>query len=416
MNAEIVAIGSELLLGQIVDSNSAWIAQRLAENGVNLFYKTVVGDNRSRMLEIISHALDRADVVITTGGIGPTQDDLTREVVAKTTGRRIVVDPESLKELDERFRKRGFILTKNNESQAEIPEGARVIKNPNGTAPAFIVEDGRGTIISLPGVPFEMKWLIENEVLPYLRSKFNLSEVIHYKVLKVADLGESNVDHLIGHLIASLSNPTVGVLAHPGQVDVRIAARAKNVEAAAAIIAPIEAQIRSLLGDHVFAQDNETIEDVVGGLLRGIGLSISTYEDISGGSVAGAVSQAAGDLFMQGVTVNSNEARERLLKSAGGETTFRSDKERATALARAVRRTSGAALGIAVHGLLEDDNQTENLGRGETYIALVGDQVKEDRHTRSAGRGRPDRRRAAMQALSLLRSSLSSAQQVRIST
>ena len=416
MNAEIVAIGSELLLGQIVDSNSAWIAQRLAENGVNLFYKTVVGDNRSRMLEIISHALDRADVVITTGGIGPTQDDLTREVVAKTTGRHIVVDSESLKELDERVRKRGFILTKNNESQAEIPEGAHVIKNPNGTAPAFVVEDKRGIIISLPGVPFEMKWLIENEVLPYLRSKFDLSEVIHYKVLKVADLGESNVDHLIGHLIASLSNPTVGVLAHPGQVDVRIAARAKNVEAAAAIIAPIEAQIRSLLGDHIFAQDNETIEDVVGGLLRRHSLSISTYEDVSGGSVAGAVSQAAGDLFMQGITVNSDEARERLLKSAGGGTTFRSDKERAEALARAVCRTSGSALGIAVHGLLDDDNQTENLGRGETYIALVGDQVKEDRHTRSAGRGRPDRRRAAMQALSLLRSSLSSAKQVRTST
>ena len=174
MNAEIVAIGSELLLGQIVDTNSTWIAQRLAENGVNLFYKTTVGDNLGRMTGILSSALERADVVITTGGIGPTQDDLTREAVASVTNRKIVTDPQSLEEINQRFRRRGFILTKNNEKQATVPEGATVIRNPNGTAPAFLVEDPRGVIISVPGVPFEMKWLIENEIIPYLRQKFEL--------------------------------------------------------------------------------------------------------------------------------------------------------------------------------------------------------------------------------------------------
>ena len=228
MNAEIVAIGSELLLGQIVDSNSAWIAQRLADSGVNLFYKTVVGDNEDRMVAILDQALDRADVVITTGGIGPTRDDLTRQAVARVTGRKVVTDPGSLVELRERFQKRGFILTKNNERQAQIPEGARVIKNPTGTAPAFLVEDERGVVISVPGVPVEMKWLIDNEVLPYLKKRFGLSQVIHYRVLKVSDVGESSVDHLIGHLIAESANPTVGVLAHPGQAHVRVTDRAAD--------------------------------------------------------------------------------------------------------------------------------------------------------------------------------------------
>ena len=236
MNAEIVAIGSELLLGQIVDTNSAWIAQRFADNGIDLMYVSTVGDSRTRMRDTLKRAHGRSQVVITTGGIGPTRDDLTREIVAEVMGRRVVVDEESLLELEERFRKRGFILTKNNERQAEIPEGAGIFRNPNGTAPAFFVEDDGGVIISLPGVPFEMKWLIDNEVLPYIKTKFNVTDVIQYRVLKVADLGESNVDHLIGHLISDSSNPGVGTMAHPGQVDVRIAARAGSEAEADALI------------------------------------------------------------------------------------------------------------------------------------------------------------------------------------
>jgi len=406
MNAEIVAIGSELLLGQIVDSNSAFIGQRLAENGINLFYKTVVGDNLERMEAIVHSALERADVVITTGGIGPTQDDLTREVVAAVTGRKVVVHPESLRELEERFRRRGFIPTKNNERQAEIPEGARVIKNPNGTAPAFLVEDPRGVIVCVPGVPFEMKWLIDNEVLPYLRDRFGLSEVIHYRLLKVSDLGESNVDHLVGHLIASSSNPTVGVLAHPGIVDVRIAARAADREEAERLIAPVEEEVYGLLGDNVFARDEETMESVVGGLLREKRASISTYEDLSAGTVADTFQDAAGDLFVQGVTVNSADAQQRLA-TAGGENLASDDGLAcARSLARAVRAISGADIGLAVHAVEEAKQLAENLGRGETYVALEGDGVQASRQVHSAGRGRPDRRRAAVHALSVVRRAL----------
>jgi nicotinamide-nucleotide amidase len=191
VNAEIVAIGSELLLGQIVNTNSAWMAQCLAGIGVNLFYKTIVGDNAGRRREIISRALERSDVVITSGGIGPTEDDLTREIVAEVTGRELVLDPSLLQQIEERFRKRGFIMTKNNEKQAYIPAGSIPVENPNGTAPSFIVEDPQGVIISLPGVLFEMEWLFDHRVIPYLREKFDLREMIVSRVLKIAEIGET---------------------------------------------------------------------------------------------------------------------------------------------------------------------------------------------------------------------------------
>lgn len=406
MNAEIVSIGSELLLGQIVDTNASWIAQRLAEAGVNLFYKTTVGDNMDRMVEVLDRALDRSDVVVTGGGIGPTQDDLTREAIAKVTGRKVVTDPGSLLELRERFQKRGFILTKNNERQAQIPDGAIVVRNPNGTAPAFIVETDRGVTISLPGVPFEMKWLVENEVIPYLREKFGLTQMIHYRILKVADLGESAVDDRIGHLIAESANPTVGVLAHPGQVDVRIAALAKSIDEANGLIDVVDTEVRELLGDHIFGVDDETIESIIGKLVAESKATVATCEDLSGGAVAAAIQEAAGPAFLESAIANTNDALEKIARAGGENPPFEDGAERAAALARAIRQTSGATYGIAVHGVEEGDQRTENLGRGETYIVVSGPNGERARHVRSAGRGAPDRRRAAMGTLSLFRREL----------
>ena len=406
MNAEIVSIGSELLLGQIVDTNASWIAQRLAEAGVNLFYKTTVGDNMDRMVEVLDRALDRSDIVVTGGGIGPTQDDLTREAIAKVTGRKVVTDPGSLLELRERFQKRGFILTKNNERQAQIPDGAIVVRNPNGTAPAFIVETDRGVTISLPGVPFEMKWLVENEVIPYLREKFGLTQMIHYRILKVADLGESAVDDRIGHLIAESANPTVGVLAHPGQVDVRIAALAKSIDEANGLIDVVDTEVRELLGDHIFGVDDETIESVIGKLVAESKATVATCEDLSGGAVAAAIQEAAGPAFLESAIANTNDALEKIARAGGENPPFEDGAERAAALARAIRQTSGATYGIAVHGVEEGDQRTENLGRGETYIVVSGPNGERARHVRSAGRGAPDRRRAAMGTLSLFRREL----------
>ena len=407
VNVEIVSIGSELLLGQIVDTNSAWISQRLAENGANVYYKSCVGDNLNRMTEVLRIALERADVVITGGGIGPTQDDLTREAVADVFDVDIVTDPDSLTELHERFQNRGFILTKNNERQAQIPDGATVIRNPNGTAPAFMVESDKGTIISLPGVPFEMKWLITNEIIPYLQDKYDLGETIHYRVLKVADLGESAVDHLIGHLIAESSNPTVGVLARPGQVDVRIAARAPSVDAAKELILPMEHQVRDLLGEHVFGVDEETIESVIGAMLREREATVAVYEDLSAGAVSDSMRTAAGNRFLEAIVANTDLPGDRLIGAQNGNEI--SGEQRAIALARAIREHSGASIGIAVHGITESaetENSAVNLGRGDTYIVICDAEKTEIRHVRSAGSGAPDRRRAAMYAFGTLRQHL----------
>ena len=405
-NAEIVAIGSELLLGQIVDTNSAWMADRLTGLGVDLFYKTVVGDNPGRMEEVIGRALDRSDIVITGGGLGPTRDDLTREVIARVTGRPLVRDPDLVQEIHTRFRSRGLILTANNERQADIPQGAVPIHNPNGTAPAFLVEDPRGVVIALPGVPHELKWLFDHEVSPRLRQRFQLDHVIVYRVLKVSSMGESHVDHLIGHLITESTNPTVGVLAHPGQVDVRIAAKAPDRAEAAGLIAPVEEQVRKLLGRHVFAADRESMEDSVGELLRRAGLQIAVYEDITGGMVAERFQMADPDRLVEGIIAGGPDSAQRLLEAAGADGSVSDPELRTQELARALRTVCRADLGLTVHGIPDPEDQSRNLAKGQSFFCVTDGRTMETRSFGMAGRGRPDRTRMSLYALDLVRMSL----------
>ncbi len=405
-SAELVAIGSELLLGQIVDTNSAWMAQRLTGLGVNLFHTSVVGDNPARMADVIDRALDRADIVICGGGLGPTQDDITREVIAEVTGRELVLDKDLLETIDRMFRSRGFLMTKNNERQAFIPDGSIAIHNPNGTAPSFAVEDQRGVVFSLPGVPFELKWLFDNEVVPYIRKRYGLSEVITYRVLKVAQLGESNVDDLIGHLIAGSSNPTVGVLAHPGQVDVRIAAKASSVEEAAKLIEPVEQEVRDLLGGHVFAIDGDKMEDVVGRLLAERNLTIASYEDVTHGMVAERMQEATPERFIEAVVANGFGPIRRLLESNDADGALADPPALADGLAMAVRAQAQADLGVAVHGVPDPDDRAENLAKGQTYISVTDGSNVRRRTFNLSGRGRPDRTRISLDALALVRSAL----------
>jgi nicotinamide-nucleotide amidase len=375
VNAEIVVIGSELLLGQIVDTNSAWMAQRLAEIGVNLFYKTTVGDNAGRMHEIIGRALERSDVVITSGGIGPTEDDLTREIVAEVTGRELILDPTLLQQIEERFRQRGFIMTRNNEKQAYIPTGSIPIENPNGTAPSFIVEEPHGVIISLPGVPFEMKWLFDQRVIPYLREKFDLREMIVSRVLKVAEIGESSVDDRIGHLIRHSANPTVGVLAHPGQVDVRISVKTESLEKAKELIAPVEQEVRTTFGHHVFAVDNETMEEVVGKLLQAKGMSIAVIEDLTGGMIAQRLQQAARESLAEAMIAHTEEPLRRVLRHSRQpqrvEDLLHNDAALTEELAYGIRIHSQADLGLAVRAIPDRTRTTQNLSPGTTYMAVA---------------------------------------------
>jgi nicotinamide-nucleotide amidase len=362
------------------------------------------------MKDVIGRALDRADFVITSGGLGPTQDDLTREVIAEVCGRRLLRDPGLLDQIDRRFRRRGMIMTPNNERQADIPEGAIPVENPNGTAPSFIVEHEKGIVYALPGVPHEMKWLFENEVVPYLRRRFDLTEVILSRVLKVADLGESSVDDRIGHLMASLSNPTVGVLAHPGQVDVRITAKSNNEDEARVLIDPVEAEVRELLGRHLFGTDEQTMEDVVGALLREKGITVAVYEDVTAGMVAERVLRAAGDRFIEGVVANGTASMKRVLDpslEAHQLAYLLRDRSLLTPeLARAIMVRSQADMGVAVHVVPEGDPLVENLGTGKTFMSVATASGRRNRVYQTAGRGVPDRTRASLNALDLLRTTL----------
>jgi nicotinamide-nucleotide amidase len=408
--AEIVAIGSELLLGQIVDTNSAWMAQRLTALGVNLYFKSVVGDNPARMKEVLMRAVERADIVITSGGIGPTQDDLTREIVAEVTGRRLVQDAGMLAQVEQHFRRRGRPMTPNNLRQSYMPEGAIPIKNPNGTAPSFIVEDPRAVICSLPGVPVEMKWLFENEIEPYLRMKFNLAEVIHYRVLKIIGIGESAVDDKVGHLIANSSNPTVGVLALPGQVDVRIAAKAANREETMRLIEPVEAEVRELLGTAIFAADDETMEHVVGNLLRTQKKTVAMCEDLTCGQLADRLHSAGTDCFAAGFICSSDASIRALVKnvrdSANVDVLIKDPVALTDELARAARELSGADFGLALHAIADPTSKIQNLASGQAYVSLTNGKKFLRRESATAGRGAYDRTRMTLNALDLLRTAL----------
>ncbi len=263
MRGEIVTIGSELLLGQIVDSNAAFIARQLAAIGLDLHFKTTVGDNLGRLVDVLTLALSRSDVVITTGGIGPTADDVTREAVAQATGCPLEFSPALMERIEAFFRARGLGPSPSNQKQAYIPRGAVPIPNPVGTAPGFIVHVGARAVVTLPGVPREMEHLLTTEVIPYLRDRYHLSGLIQSRILRVCGLGESRVGETLKDFMETGSNPTVGTMAHLGQVDVRIAAKGRTGEEAWALIAPVEQEIRRRLGDLIFGVDHETLEGVV---------------------------------------------------------------------------------------------------------------------------------------------------------
>jgi len=285
MKAETISIGTELLLGQLTDTNAVWIAERLSEVGVDLYFRTTVGDNVGRIADAIQHALTRADIVITTGGLGPTVDDVTREAVAQAIGRDLVLDENLLAQIQRLFAKWGRTMSANNVRQAYIPRGATPIENPVGTAPVFIVEHQGKYIVSLPGVPREMKYLMETRILPWLREKTQGEWIILSKTLRTCAVGESQVDEKIADLETS-PNPTVGLLAHPGQTDVRITAKARTRAEAEALIQAMEARVRERLGDWIYGEGNETVEEVVARLLAARHWRIAIAETNTAGKIA----------------------------------------------------------------------------------------------------------------------------------
>jgi len=306
-SAEIITIGTELLLGEIVDTNARFIARKLRDAGIDLYRTTTVGDNLNRIAEIIQQSMQRCDIVITTGGLGPTVDDPTRAAVAQALGVESEYHPELWQQIQSRFKRLGREPTDNNRRQAFIPQGAKAYENPVGTAPIFISEYMSKVVIALPGVPSEMEYLMTHTILPYLQSHFNMLSVIKTRILHTVGVGESQIDDCIGDL-EQLTNPTVGLAAHSGQVDVRITVKADSDRTAEQLIEPVEATLRARLGEWIYGTDQETLEEVSLRSLSQKNWTFTVLEAGLGGYMVRRLANAKGPFLAGQVLVTAKDA------------------------------------------------------------------------------------------------------------
>ena len=356
MRCEIVGVGTELLLGQIVNTNAAWIGQRLADVGWDCLRHTAVGDNEGRIAEAIREALARADAVIVTGGLGPTQDDVTREAIAAVAGVRLVRDPAIERWLEERFAGFGVRrMARMNLRQADVPEGARTIDNPRGTAPGLVLEVGGKPVYAVPGVPREMEGMLERVVLPDLAARAGEGRAIVSRTLRTAGIGESRVAERLTPLWDAAEGVTMAYLASAGEVRVRLTAVGHTRDEALARIAPVEAAARAELGTAVYGADDEALEQVVGRLLREWGLSLATAESLTGGLLGGRITTVPGasDYYRGGLVAYATEAKAGLLGVEQGLLDEHGPVSEpvAAAMAEGARRAFDAGAGLATTGV-----------------------------------------------------------------
>jgi nicotinamide-nucleotide amidase len=370
-SAEIITIGTEMLLGDLVDTNTAWLSSRLATLGVGVYRHTTVGDNRERIVGALGEAAARADLVISTGGLGPTSDDLTNECLAVVSGRGMVEYPEAREHVDEMFRKFGRKPTANNYKQALFPEGTELIPNPLGTAMGALLEVDGTLFATLPGVPSEMKRMFEDTLEPLIRARTDGS--IISRTLWFAGIGESALAEQVQDFLDA-TDPTVAPLAGQGKVRLRITTRAATQEEAEEKIAPVEKEILSRLGDYYFGEDDETLESTVGRLLKGSGDTLGLAESCTGGLLAKRLTDIAGSstYLKEGLVTYSNESKERLLgvphelimeHGAVSEPVAREMAER-------VRKLAGADYGLSVTGIAGPDGGTEEKPVGLVFVGL----------------------------------------------
>jgi nicotinamide-nucleotide amidase len=370
-SAEIVTIGTEMLLGDLVDTNTAWLSARLAALGVGVYRHTTVGDNRERIVAALEEAASRADLVITTGGLGPTSDDLTNECLSVVTDREMVEYPEARKHVNEMFRRFGRKPTLNNYKQALFPEGTEPIPNPLGTAMGGLLEADGTTFATLPGVPSEMKRMFEETLEPLIRTRSEGSIVS--RTLWFAGIGESALAEQVQDFLDA-TDPTVAPLAGQGKVRLRITTRAATQSEAEAKIAPVEKEILSRLDDYFFGEDDETLESAVGRLLEERGATLALAESCTGGLLAKRLTDIAGSsaYFKEGLVTYSNESKERWLgvphemlleHGAVSEPVARK-------MAEGARRIAGADYGLSVTGIAGPDGGTKEKPVGLVFVGL----------------------------------------------
>lgn len=373
MNAEILAVGTELLMGQITNTNAQYISNRLPDVGVGVYYHSVVGDNPKRLKECLNIALDRSDVVITTGGLGPTKDDITKETICEVLNLKLVLHEESLNIMKAFFERLNRTMTENNVKQAYLPEGSKIIKNSNGTAPGCIVETGEKVVIMLPGPPSEMKPMFEETVIPYFRERSNYR--LESKFIRIFGIGESAMEHRLIDLIENQSNPTIAPYAKEGEVTLRVTARYENKGGNEDIITPVIDEIRHRLGNTVYSIENKNLEEVAAELLIKNNITISIAESCTGGLVSSRLTDIPGisKVFNRGIVSYSNEAKmenlgvnPQTLEKYGAVS-----RETAVEMARGMQKVAGTDIAVSITGIAGPEGGTPQKPVGLVYVALA---------------------------------------------
>jgi nicotinamide-nucleotide amidase len=418
MQAEIISIGTELILGQIIDTNAVYLSQQLQRLGIDVFHRSTVDDDEQRICKILREALSRSALVVISGGLGPTKDDITRDAVAKVLKSPLQLQPELVSIITEYFNRvrPGQPMPKNNLLQAYVPKGAEYLLNQRGTAPGLFIErknlkrtsKTNQIIIILPGPPRELQPMFENQVIPELKKRIKQQTVIKYRVLKVVGMSESAIDELIHDFMLPEGNPEVGLMAALGEIDIRITARAKSELVADKIIKTVEREIRKRVGDAIFGADNDTLESVVGNLLRSKNLRLAVAESCTGGLISHRITNISGssDYFERGLVVYSNKAKQELL-GVPRETLQKYgavSELTAMSMAQGLLKLTKTDIGIAVTGIAGPTGGTPDKPVGLVYISLADvNQYRICIKNNFIGERKLIKWRAAQESLNLLR-------------
>ncbi|QDW74293.1 competence/damage-inducible protein A [Lachnospiraceae bacterium KGMB03038] len=409
MTVELISVGTEILLGNIINTNAAYLSEQCALLGLSCYHQSVVGDNEERLEEELRRALSRSDIVILSGGLGPTKDDLTKEVTAKVFGYQLKEDPHTRARIQEYFdRNPRRKITSNNWKQALVPEGAVVIDNHNGTAPGLILEENGKTAVLLPGPPGELRPMFERDIAPYLNKRE--PEGIYSHMIKICGMGESQVEAQITDLMEQ-GNPTLAPYAKTGEVHLRITAKADSQNRAEELIRPVEKKLYERFGNLIYTNQEEvTLEEVIVRLLEEKNLTLTTAESCTGGLLAGRIMNVPGasDVYQEGHITYSNEAKEKILgvRHETLETYGAVSPQTAAEMAAGAAAAAGAGAALSVTGIAGPGGGTEDKPVGLVYIGCqVGGKCRVEKYHFTGNREK-NREFSVVNALTLLREEL----------
>jgi nicotinamide-nucleotide amidase len=406
MDAEIIAVGSELLTPQRLDTNSLYLTDQLNALGVELITKCVVGDDRDRLADAVRRAAARAQIVIVTGGLGPTEDDVTRDAVAQALGRPQRFDEEISEQLEERFRRMNRKMSEVNKRQAYIIQGAEILPNDRGTAPGQWIDDSGASILLLPGPPHELKAMFAQQCLPRLISRVP-KQVIRSLVMRVAGMPESDLDQLIAPVYKKYQNPVTTILAAAGDIQVHLRARCESEAEAQALLAEVAAPIEQLLGDRIYSRNGDPMEVVIGELLRRDHSTLSVAESCTGGLLAERITSVPGssDYFLGGLVTYTKRMKAELLGVAESvlETAGAVSKETAEAMAAGARRLTGSTYALSVTGVAGPGQGGESAPVGTVYVAVAGPNGARAAHRQFLGDRDRIRQFSTQMAMDMLR-------------